>query len=135
MKIPVSGVSLRTARDFLLNWLTAAVGTALISEELARLVEARTARGLYLREIVFSAVVAFLLGYLIFYKWESRTSIWVGVVGVLGFVWRILLGNPLTPSGELSQANLDFVSTRALFYSLGAFCCFAVAYYRRPKRA
>ncbi len=118
---------LRATASLVGNWLTAAIGTAIWNAEFEHIFHPGTIRGLYIREILLSAVVAFLLGYFVFYKWRSAPAKWVWVVGVLGFTWRATLDTPSTPAATATLLSLDAVSVRAAFYSLGAWSCASIA--------
>ncbi len=118
---------LRVIASFVGNWLTAVIGTAIWSAGLYRIFHARTVGGVYLKEIFLSAVIAFLLGYFVFYRWKSVPAKWVWVVGVVGLAWRATLRSPTTPGETVSLYSLDWTSVRAIFYSLGAWSCGSVA--------
>jgi hypothetical protein len=118
---------LRTIRDLVLNLLTAALGTAIAESEFYHLFRPQTLAGIYTKELVLSGSIAFVLGCLVYFKWRSRTSQWVWVLGLVGFAWRVVLGNePATLYAEAQRATLGFVSVRLVAYSAGAVCCAGV---------
>ena len=103
--------------------LTAVFGTAIIASQLQHIFRAQTTRGLFIRELLVDASVAFLLGTVVHYKWKVPEAKWIWVVGVCGFAWRVTLGAPQTIHEEVDWFTLGLVSLRAVFYSLGALCC------------
>ena len=125
---------LRTVWEFVLNSLTAIIGTAVIGAEFSSLFHTHTLEGVFRKEVLLSVVIAFLLGYLAFYKLTSATAKWVWIVGAVGFVCRIFIApdvpifaTPLVVAIDYGRSfNLTpwmFVSVRAVSYSLGAISC------------
>ena len=117
---------LRATASFLGNCLTAVIGTAIWNTGLEHVFHPRTIKGIYLTEIALSGVVAFLLGYFVFYKWKSAPAKWVWVVAVIVLAWRATLPTPHTPVEMVSLYSLDWISVRVAFYSLGAWSCASI---------
>jgi hypothetical protein len=46
------------------------------------------------------------------------------VVGVFALVWRLALGDPQSLYDWANSATFAMVSARAVFYSIGAVCCY-----------
>lgn len=108
----------------MLNVLTAALGTAIAEAGFQNLVHPQTVTGIYRKELLLSGAVAFALGCIVYFKWRSRVTLWVWVLGVTGFVWRISLGDkPSTFNDGALWVTLVFVSLRLVAYSAGAWCC------------
>ena len=126
---------LRGAASFVGNVLTALIGTAIWDAGLSRIFHPRTIRGIYLTEIGLSAVIAFLLGYFVFYKWKSAPAKAVWVVAVLVLAYRSTFSPPKTPGEIVTQSSLDWLSVRAIFYSLGAWSCASIVPLIRKRRS
>ncbi len=113
--------------EFLLNCLAAIFGTVLFEAEFRNIFHPRTPGGIYVREIVLSAAVAFLLGSFVFYRWKYATSKWIWMVGICGFALHaislaILPDLHQSVRGLILSMTLDAMSVRVVFYSLGAAC-------------
>lgn len=112
--------------EFLLNLIAANFGTGLFEAELSNLFHPHSLGGIYLKQIVLSATVAFLLGSFVFYRWKYASSKWVWIVGICGFAFHAILPDftHFTPEqrGYLLSVALDAVSVRMVSYSLGAAC-------------
>jgi len=118
---------LRPTAGFVANWLTAVIGTAIIEDEFSNLFHPRTVEDVFLKWVFLSAIIAFLLGCLAYYKWKSTSAMWVWVTGVCGFGYQVLSGVRLFQiERDLFWASLTFVSVRAVSYSLGAICSPAI---------
>ena len=138
----------RAAGMFLVNVTAATIGTTIFDSELYRIFPAQTPWGMLQRESVLSALIAFGLGYFVYYKWRPHSSKWVFVAGLTWFGWGALsfwLGqrNLRVVSADHSiywqlsgvgckdfdrESCLDYVkytllSLRTFFYSAGAFAC------------
>jgi hypothetical protein len=130
------------------NLLTVMVGISAFVSELYGIFPAQTPGGGLRKETVLSAVVAFGLGYFVYYKWRSASAKWIFVAGLCWFGWGALefwLGQRdlrVVSAGhtvywEMSgigcnsfdtQSCLDYIQytlllLRTIFYSAGAFCC------------
>jgi hypothetical protein len=88
---------LRRVGSFVANLLTAVIGTVAIDSELygpLRPVFRKLSwQDLTVAEDILSAVCAFALGLLVFYKWRSRSAKWVWIAGTL--VWTKGAFDPL----------------------------------------
>jgi hypothetical protein len=103
--------------------------------EFRNLFHPRTIGGIYIKEIVLSATVAFLLGSFVFYRWKYATSKWTWVVGVCGFTLRAIFrwSYPVGTRGFIFLLTLDAVSVRMVFYSLGAACTSLIVVRGKPR--
>lgn len=113
--------------EFLLNCLAAIFGTVLFEAAFGNLFHPRTLGGIYVKQIVLSATVAFLLGSFVFYRWKYATSKWIWMVGICGFALHaislaILPDLHQSERGYILLVALDAVSVRVVSYSLGAAC-------------
>ncbi len=113
--------------EFLLNCLAAIFGTVLFEAGFWNLFHPRTPGGIYVKQIVLSATVAFLLGSFVFYRWKYATSKWIWMVGICGFALHaislaILPDLHQSVRGFILSMTLDAVSVRLVSYSLGAAC-------------
>jgi hypothetical protein len=136
---------IRAIAALLGNLATALVGTAIVLNPIEgpffdRLYLARSLRWADL----LNAVVPFLLGSFVWYKWRYNSAKWIGALGVCWFALRaiqILFGYalparfggilwefsgndsvpPMTAFVEWSIYTLPLV--RTVFYSAGALCC------------
>ena len=118
-------MTFRPARDFLFNSLVATIGVAIAESSVYSVFQPQTLDGAYLKEIILSAVIAFALGYIVYFKWEFRSAFWVWLIGLGTVGWRVALGTPHTGDTEEigNAATLVFLSVRAVSYSFGALCC------------
>jgi hypothetical protein len=118
-------MSLRAVRNFIFNSVLATIGVAIMEGAVYPLVNPKTYAGRYLKELLISAAIAFLLGYLAYFKWRSATAFWVWIIAIVTFGWRLTIGsgNADDLAEVVTSATLAFVSVRAVFYSLGAICC------------
>jgi len=109
---------------FLLNCLAAIFGTVLFEAEFWDLFHPSTPGAIYIKQIVLSATVAFLLGGFVFYRWKYGTSKWIWIVGICGFVLHAIFLRGFAPPerGYVLSLALDAVSVRLACYSLGATC-------------
>ena len=110
------------ARNLVLHLLTALFGTAIIASELSHIFHPQAIRGVFIRELVISASVAFLLGSFVYYKWKPPEAKWLWIAGACGFAWRVILGSPQTIHEEVGWLTLGLVSLRVVSYSFGALC-------------
>ncbi len=105
----------------------ATLGTAILESEFYNFFHPKTVAGMYRKELLLSGTVAFTLGALVYFKWKPKSAQWICVLGFMGFVWRILLGDqPPTFYAGAQWVTLVFVSLRVIAYSAGALCCSAV---------
>ncbi len=65
--------------------LAAVIATAIFQEELSHIFHAKTLTEMLHREYAVSAIVAFTLGYFVYYKWHSGPGKWIWIVGFLWF--------------------------------------------------
>jgi len=139
---------LRAIGMFLGNLLAAALASGLFISELYGIFPTHTPWAGLVKETVLSLIVAFGLGYLVYYKWRPGSSKWVFLAG-LCWLW---LGALLFWSGQRNlrfvnadhsiywdlsgvgcknfdrQSCVDYIqytllTLRTVFYSVGAFCC------------
>jgi arginyl-tRNA synthetase len=147
-RAPIVWNVLRAAGSFVANLLTAIIGTVILDSGLYRLISIflrlGTLQASVLLEDSLSAVCAFALGFLVYYKWRSRSAKWVWLVGTILFGQRLILdlSDPLMlrltdaeSLRELAGYGSDRYATvasfaaytlpfvRTAFYSLGALCC------------
>ena len=111
---------LRAVRDFFFNSLVATIGANIAEDGVSPLFHPKTWAGIYMKEAFLSAGIAFVLGWLVYFKWRHRTAFWVWSLGVCTFAWRLALAGKGAPLDIVESATLGFVSVRAVFYSLGA---------------
>jgi hypothetical protein len=130
----------RAIGAFLWNLLTAIVGTTIIDAETHSIFPPPTLAGRLLREDILGAIVAFGLGYFVYYKWKSTSAKWIWTLGVFWLGLRalhVVAGAHGTLFAEIfgGRAVLDAPSFndwdfftlpffRTVFYSAGAFCCY-----------
>jgi hypothetical protein len=114
----------RFARDFLLNSVAATLGVAILESSVHHAFHQKTFTEIYVEAVFLDAAIAFLLGFFVYFKWKAQAALLVWVIGVCTFVWRLTLGNPRSLDEEVNWAVIDFVSVRAVFYSIGAVCCY-----------
>ena len=139
---------IKSAGRFVGNLLTALFGTSVIVSELYRMIPVSTRAGTLRKEVFLSAVVAFVLGYLVYYKWKLRSAQWIAVAGLCWFGWgalhfwlgqrdlRVVNGSHsiLWEMAGVGCSDYDYQScsdlltftdtfVRTVFYSAGAFCC------------
>lgn len=139
---------LRVAGIAFVDLLIAVMGTTIIDSEIHG--RAYDRAKMILIEDIRSAVIAFALGFVVYYLCRNRSSRWVWVAGVIWFAQRSLIywssqrdlravlhsGHSVywEMSGAGAAANLDIQSMgdwagytlpllRTVFYSLGAFLC------------
>ena len=72
------------------NFLAAMLTTRIFDEEVSHAFRAHTAAGALEREYALSAIIALVLGYFVYYKWQSEPGKWIWVAGVLWFGERVL---------------------------------------------
>jgi hypothetical protein len=156
--------NLRAAGWFLGNVLTASIGTKTATDELGlshllrRIVHPDTFGGRALEDDILTALIAFALGYFVYYKWRSSSAKWVWPIGLGWLTYRVLKiwfeqqalrtvtgASPpifweLAPhaSGPVQQQFETWINTlvflRTAFYSMGAACC-SYMIGRRPEVA
>ena len=68
--------------------LTALITTNIFDNELSHVLHASTPREVLHRGYALTAIIAFVLGYFVYYKWHSAPGKWIWIVGVLWFVER-----------------------------------------------
>ncbi len=121
--------------------LTAMLGTAILDSEIYHLFHPPTLAGSVRLEDGLSASIAFGLGYVVFYKWESRFSLWIWLIGAFWFGQQAIRAY-FDPGLHGETIFWEFVSpkfggrerlenwltytiplVRTVFYSAGAFCC------------
>jgi hypothetical protein len=128
--------------------LAAVIGTAIFQEELSNIFHAKTITEMLHQEYALSAIVAFALGYFVYFKWHSAPGKWICIAGVLWFthgalsVWHarysFATGEPsfgtvcyqmFGPAYGID--SLVYVPTlvRTAFYSIGAWGCWAAQAY------
>jgi|SRR5215469_882077 len=115
----------RTVRDFVFNLATATVGVTIAQNEIGPAFPTKTFAETYLKAVVLGIILAFFLGFIVYWKWRSRTAFWVWPIGLCTFVWRLASGSgdPNHPAEEVYAGTLVFVSVQSVSYSLGAFIC------------
>jgi len=125
------------------NFLTAGIGTVMITEEFHPLLRRVGWPVRFLIEDCLDAAVAFLLGYFVFFKLKTRSAKCIWTVGAGMFLWRAIhvwvvrdyeniadcftpcfgVASSLWPSGSvLETCTYTIILIRTVFYSLGAFC-------------
>ncbi|HXE62187.1 MAG TPA: hypothetical protein VN519_01530 [Bryobacteraceae bacterium] len=75
-------------RDFLFNSALAVIGVVIVEEAVYPLYRPATIVGVYEKEFLLSAGVAFALGFLVYFKWQYRAALWVWVLGVCVYLGR-----------------------------------------------
>lgn len=126
---------LRKFRDLALNLFTPSFGTVIAESGFYNLFHPQTQAGRYAKELVLSGSIAFLLGCLVYFKFGSRTSLRVWLLGLAGFVWWIVPGREGVSLYEPQRATLSFVSLRLVAYSAGAiFWARAIKTVSRPEQ-
>ena len=116
--------TLRAVRNFVCNSATATIGVKLAQDEIGPAFPTHTLAGNYLKAILLGAILAFLLGFVVYRKWRFRTALWVGVIGLCTFAWRLSLGtpNPNSPVEIVNAATYVFLSVQCVSYAVGASC-------------
>jgi hypothetical protein len=108
---------MRAAGMFLGNLGAAVIGTTVLEAELYRIFPTQTPWGALRKETILSALVAFGLGYFVYYKWRLPSSKWVFVAGLTWFGWGAL-------SFWLGQRNLRVVSAdHSIYWQLSGIGC------------
>lgn len=124
------------AGSCLANLAVAVLGTSLMEGELTGLYHAENASARYIKELLLSAVAAFLLGAVVRYKWRTATAKWIWVAGAFGLLFRIAYAFSQIATFQQQEvrgwAALTFVCVRTIFYSLGSAACEEVS--RRAGR-
>jgi hypothetical protein len=105
---------LRTTRDLVLNLLTATVGPGIAESDFYHLFRTQTIAGIYTKELVLSGSIAFVLGCLVYFKWRSKTSQWVWVLGLFGFAWRVMVSNESVTFYDSQSGALGIFARRDL---------------------
>ena len=136
---------LRTIGIFIGHVLTALITTNIFDNELSHIFRASTPREVLHRGYALSAIVAFALGYFVYYKWHSAPGKWIWMVGVLWFAerafsaWRehysVLTGGAnlgivvyqMFGLGDNFMASLTLA--RTTLYSIGAWVCWSAEAY------
>jgi hypothetical protein len=116
-------VMARMAGALLLNVAVAVIGTAILESGFYNIAHPRTLAGGHRKELALSIAAAFVLGCAVYSKWRPVVAEWIWVLGVVGFIWRVLLEQSATVYGEAQRATVGFVSVRFIAYSAGALCC------------
>jgi len=111
---------LRFARDFLINSAIAFLGVAISELSVYAIYRPRTIAAAYVKEILVSATVALVLGFIVYFKWRQKAALWIWTIGVVLFLWRLATQYD---SDFWTRSILAYISVRAVFYSLGAICC------------
>jgi hypothetical protein len=112
--------ALRLALYFVIDSIVASLGVAIFESSLYRLFRQPTdIRGIYEKEFLLSAGIAFILGLFVYWRLIRRTALWVWTVGVVLFVIRVVMG----PEESEVVNLLAILSIRMVFYSLGALTC------------
>ncbi len=110
------------------NFLVATLGTAISEDEFYSFYHPISREGAYAKELILSVAVAFLLGGLVFYMWQSGAAKWIWIFGVCGLIW-LPIGSrgqtPFIPDWLTTWGVLCVVSVRAIAYSAGAWLCAA----------
>lgn len=128
-----------------LNLLIAVIGTAVLESPLARSRHPKTIGTVFLNAYLLSALIACVLGFLIFGKWRIRTARGIWVIGVGLFLIRLaLLSLSASPSSLWSHFSgaacvsgsdpvectfwflLTVLTIRTIFYSVGAWIAWLV---------
>lgn len=126
---------LRAAFDLLRHLLTAIFGTAIAESSIYAIYRPKTVDGITIKEIILSAVVAFVLGALVQQIWQLNMAKWIALLGVLVFATTLRFepisvleggGFRLAPifgkPPDWDRLTLGFLSVRLVAYSFGAFC-------------
>jgi hypothetical protein len=111
---------LRAIPYFAIDLVIASIGVVIIENPIYGLFpKPTTITGMYEREFLVGAGVAFILGFFIYWKLKQRTTLWVWALGLCLFLVRVVTGS--SESQEIDV--LGIVSIRLVFYSLGAITC------------
>jgi hypothetical protein len=117
------------------NFLVAILGTAISEDEFYNFYHPVSREGAYARELIVSIAVAFVLGGLVFYLWQSGAAKWIWVVGVCGLVW-FQIGSwgqvPFIPDWLTTWWILSVLAVRTIAYSAGAWVCSAKLFTDSP---
>jgi hypothetical protein len=116
-------MTFRVVRDLLFNSALAVIGVIIVEEAVYPVYRPTTIVGVYEKEFLLSAGVAFGLGFLVYFRWQYRTALWVWVLGACVYAGRLALYAAHAPLVSGDAATLGLVSIRAVFYSVGAVAC------------
>jgi hypothetical protein len=112
--------ALRPALYFAIDLVVVFLGVAILESSLYRLFpQPADITGIYKKEFLMSAGIAFSLGFFVYWKLIRRTALWVWALGVVIFVIRVVMG----PAERELVDLLAILSIRMVFYSLGALTC------------
>ena len=70
-------MTFRSDRDFVVNSVVATIGVAIAEEAPDRWFHPETYSGRFIKEILLSALIAFLLGYFVYLRRSPPAALWV----------------------------------------------------------
>jgi hypothetical protein len=155
--VSVAAKFLRVSGVFLLNVLSASIVSGMLASPFEHF-DRNSIHATILRIDLINAIAAFGLGYFVYRRWRSAASKWVWIAGLCWFAQRavrfwyeqrtfsvihVYQGTSIfwEMSGNGCEFNFqscsDFIGytiplLRTTFYSLGAFCCWAIGKFGVP---
>jgi hypothetical protein len=106
----------RSALLWLLNFIIALFGPAILGTPLSRFFHPHTIEQVIIRTYLLSAVIAFCLGFFIYRQWRPAVAKWVGVGGICWFCFGAIV--------NAARSNLWYqMSGAACEYGLEAIGC------------
>jgi hypothetical protein len=115
--------ALRTILYFAIDLAVASLGVAISESQIyhdPRFPQPSATTGIYEKEFLISAGIAFIFGFFVYRKLKQRTTLWVWAFGICLLVIRVVIGSSAESQGI---DVLGILSIRMVFYSLGAITC------------
>ncbi len=121
--LPGLPAPIRVVSALIGNFLVAALGTAISEGAFYGIYHPVSTQGIYAKEMILSAAIAFLLGGFVYYRRRSGTAKWIWIAGVAGLMWFVAGSwgeTRFIPEWFRTWAVLSFISIRVIAYSAGA---------------